>query len=105
MVKMPPSETQIAFDIVSKLNELSAALTTHNANSAIQYQLNPFPSQNYWRGNNPVILLAGDSTNLTKYLASRRTERVLLYKTMAVITLTTICNLISRLITLSKPSP
>lgn len=61
-IYIPPRETQIAFDLVNKLNELSQALTTHNENSAIQYELNPFPTQNYWRGNDPVILLAGEST-------------------------------------------
>ncbi|MGB3511271.1 MAG: hypothetical protein WBA93_18950 [Microcoleaceae cyanobacterium] len=61
-IYVPPSSSQVAFDIVNKLNELSQALTTHNASSATQYQLNPFPTESYWRGNDPVILLAGEST-------------------------------------------
>jgi hypothetical protein len=61
-IYIPPTESQIAFKLVNKLNELSQALETHNANSTMQYKLSPFPSQSYWRGNDPVILLAGEAT-------------------------------------------
>lgn len=61
-IYVPSTAAQLAFDIVNKLNELNQALTTHNENSAIQYQLNGFPTESYWRGNDPVILLAGEST-------------------------------------------
>ena len=61
-IYIPPSEAQVAFNLVKKLNELSQAITTYNENSATQYQLRTFPTQSYWRGNDPVILLAGEST-------------------------------------------
>lgn len=61
-IYIPPTESQIAFKLVNKLNELSQALETHNADSTMQYKLSPFPSQSYWRGNDPVILLAGEAT-------------------------------------------
>ncbi|MDE5069007.1 MAG: hypothetical protein O4752_07605, partial [Trichodesmium sp. St4_bin8_1] len=61
-IYIPPSEAQVAFNLVNKLNELSQAITTYNENSATQYQLRTFPTQSYWRGNDPVILLAGEST-------------------------------------------
>lgn len=60
-IYVPPTESQIAFNLVNKLNELLQAVTDHNSNSGTQYKLSPFPSQNYWRGNDPVILLTGDS--------------------------------------------
>ena len=60
-IYIPPYENQIAFNLVSKLNELVDAIATHNASSATQYKLRPFPSQNYWRANDPVVLLAGEA--------------------------------------------
>ena len=59
-IYLPPSESQSSFDLVNRLNALSDALTTHNETSATQYRITPFPSQSYWRGNDPVILLTGD---------------------------------------------
>lgn len=61
-IYIPPIPSQIAFNLVNKLHELSQALTEHNANYTNQYKLNPFPSQSYWRGNDPVVLLAGEAT-------------------------------------------
>ncbi len=60
-IYIPPDDNQIAFNLVNKLNELSDAIATHNGSSATQYNLRPFPSQKYWRANDPVVLLTGEA--------------------------------------------
>ena len=60
-----PNESQIAFRVVNKIQDLLAAIETHNSNEENQkYELSQFPSQNYWRANDPIVLLAGEAAKV-----------------------------------------
>lgn len=56
------SQPQLANGLATAINELIAAIATHNQACATQYALKQFPSQAYWRPNDPVLLLAGGET-------------------------------------------
>ncbi|MBD2186373.1 hypothetical protein [Aerosakkonema funiforme] len=60
-IYIPPTPSQIAFNLVNKLEELSQAIATYNSSSDNKYTLTQIPSQNYWRPSDPVILLAGEA--------------------------------------------
>ncbi|MEQ9481299.1 hypothetical protein [Coleofasciculus sp. F4-SAH-05] len=53
---------QLANGLATAINQLMAAIATHNQTHANQYILKQFPSQAYWRPNDPVLLLAGGET-------------------------------------------
>ncbi|MFB2918632.1 hypothetical protein [Aerosakkonema funiforme] len=60
-IYIPPTESQIAFNLINKLNQLLDAIATSNSSLESKYNLSQIPSQNYWRPNDPVILLAGEA--------------------------------------------
>jgi hypothetical protein len=60
-IYIPPNNAQTAQKIVNAMNSLLRAISSHNNSSDVKYRLTQFPSQNYWRANDPVILFEGDS--------------------------------------------
>ncbi len=61
-IYVPPTDSQTAYQLVNAINSLSRAIANHNNSSQTKYRLSQFPAQNYWRANDPVILLEGEST-------------------------------------------
>ncbi|NEP11795.1 MAG: hypothetical protein F6K14_16605 [Symploca sp. SIO2C1] len=59
-IYVPANPSQIAAQVVSAMNNLREAMAS-SGNLATSYNLCRFPSQNYWRANEPVILLTGDA--------------------------------------------
>ncbi|MFN6501275.1 MAG: hypothetical protein RMX65_030370 [Nostoc sp. DedQUE01] len=57
------SEPQLAYRLANAINELIKAIATYNSTASTQYILKQFPSQRYWRANDPVILLAGEAAS------------------------------------------
>ncbi|NES88939.1 hypothetical protein [Okeania sp. SIO2B9] len=56
-IYIPATESQIAVQITNAIRQLQEAI----ASPSLEYNLRPFPSENYWRANEPVILLTGDA--------------------------------------------
>ncbi|MGD1700157.1 hypothetical protein [Dapis sp. BLCC M229] len=61
-IYIPPTDSQIAVQITNAIHNLSEAIAENNNQTlATKYNLRPFVSQNYWRANEPAILLTGDA--------------------------------------------
>lgn len=58
---VPPTQSQTAYKLVNAINSLLGAIASYNSSSPTQYRLSQFPAQNYWRANDPVVLLGGDA--------------------------------------------
>ncbi len=55
-IYIPATASQISVQITNAISDLQGAI----ASKSLEYNLRPFPSENYWRANEPVILLTGD---------------------------------------------
>ncbi|NEO56311.1 MAG: hypothetical protein F6K54_26440 [Okeania sp. SIO3B5] len=61
-IYIPPTDSQIAVQVTNAIHNLSEAIATNNSQKlTTKYNLRPFVSQNYWRANEPAILLTGDA--------------------------------------------
>ena len=58
---VPPTQSQTAHKLVNAINSLLGAIASYNGSSPTKYRLSQFPAQNYWRANDPVVLLGGDA--------------------------------------------
>ncbi len=64
-IYIPPSDYQTAVKITNVIHHLSEAIATNNEQKlATKYNLRPFTRQNYWRANEPAILLTGDAAKV-----------------------------------------
>ncbi|NEO80609.1 hypothetical protein [Moorena sp. SIO4G3] len=61
-IYIPPTDTQIAVQVTNAIHNLSELIAANNNQTlTTKYNLRPFVSQNYWRANEPAILLTGDA--------------------------------------------